>query len=61
LVFQKLKVNIKKIQFAQNSVKLLGLTVNGIPMEMKRNETLEFPRPRSIAELRRFLGLVGWF
>jgi RNase H-like domain found in reverse transcriptase/Reverse transcriptase (RNA-dependent DNA polymerase) len=68
-VFEKLKkhnlkVNVKKVQFAQNSVKLLGVTVNGkdkTPMEIKRNETLEFPRPRSVAELRRFLGLVGWF
>jgi hypothetical protein len=27
----------------------------------KKNETLEFQRPRTIKELRRFLGLAGWF
>jgi hypothetical protein len=28
---------------------------------LKKNEMLEFPRPRTIKELRRFLGLAGWF
>jgi Reverse transcriptase (RNA-dependent DNA polymerase) len=59
-----LKVNMKKVQFAQREVKLLGVTVNGkekIPIEIKRNEALEFPKPRCVSELRRFLGLAGWF
>lgn len=43
---------------------MLGLTVNGqerIPAEVKKNEALEFPRPKSFDELRRYLGLMGWF
>lgn len=28
---------------------------------IKKNETLEFPRPRCVAELRVFLGLMRWF
>lgn len=59
-----LKVNIKKTQFAVQEAKLLGLTINGkekIPLEVKKNEAMEFPRPKNTAELRRFLGLSGWF
>lgn len=45
-------------------VKILGVLVNGkdkIPNEIKKNEALSLPRPTSYGELRRFLGLVGWF
>lgn len=59
-----LKVNLKKIQFSQQEAKLLGVTINGkdkVPLEIKRNETLDFPRPKCDAELKRFLGLMGWF
>jgi hypothetical protein len=50
-------VNLKKVQFAQKEIKMLGLTVNGnerVPLVMKRNEALEFPRPRNVDELRRY-------
>jgi hypothetical protein len=30
------------------------------PAEVKKNEMLEFPRPKTIKELRRFLGLARW-
>jgi hypothetical protein len=29
--------------------------------EIKRNEALEYPEPKNISELRRFLGMTGWF
>lgn len=32
-----------------------------MPLEVKRKKTLEFPRPKCIAELRRFLGMTNWF
>lgn len=59
-----LKVNKKKVQFGMEEVKLLGLTVNGkekIPIEQKKNEALIYPEPQCFSELRRFLGLMGWF
>jgi hypothetical protein len=42
----------------------LGVTIDGNvkrPNEIKQNEALEYPSPKSISELRRFLGLSGWF
>jgi hypothetical protein len=59
-----MKVNKKRIQFSQKDVKLLGVKVNGrkkIPAEVKKNEMLEFPSPRTIREPRGFLGLARWF
>jgi hypothetical protein len=32
-----------------------------VPAEVKKDERLEFPKPRAIMEFRRFLGLAGWF
>lgn len=64
LANNNLRINTKKVQFGMGEVKLLGVTVNGqsrIPAEIKKNEALDFPRPRCIADLRRFLGLSGWF
>jgi hypothetical protein len=31
------------------------------PSEVKKNETLEVPIPKNVSEVRRFLGLSGWF
>ena len=59
-----LKINREKIQFALGEVELLGVKVNGreqTPNDIKKNEALVFPVPRNIKELRRFLGLAGWF
>lgn len=64
LIENNLKINVKKIQYNQSEVKMLGLIVNGkdkIPSEMKKNAALEYPRPRNITQLRRFLGLSNWF
>ncbi|KAF9760811.1 Retrovirus-related Pol polyprotein from transposon opus, partial [Nosema granulosis] len=59
-----LRVNPKKIQYKLDEVKLLGVTINGEdvrPNEIKKQETLEYRRPENVRELRRFLGLTGWF
>lgn len=64
LEVNKLRANPKKLQLAERSVKLLGATIDGIhltPGEIKKNEALEYPAPTTISELRRFLGLTGWF
>lgn len=55
---------IDETQFGMNEVKLLGVTINGqrqMPSEIKKAEALEYPQPENIPELRRFLGLTGWF
>ncbi|WUR04686.1 endonuclease [Vairimorpha necatrix] len=59
-----MKINISKIQFCKKEVKLLGVTLNGEDSqacEIKKNEALEYPAPANVSELRRFLGLTGWF
>ncbi|KAF9756151.1 Retrovirus-related Pol polyprotein from transposon 17.6, partial [Nosema granulosis] len=59
-----LRVNPNKIQYKLEEVKLLGVTINGEdvrPNEIKKQETLEYRRPENVKELRRFLGLTGWF
>lgn len=59
-----LKINKSKIQFALGEVELLGVKINGkeqTPNEIKKNETLTYPEPKNLKELRRFLGLAGWF
>ena len=60
----KMRVNPKKVQLSCESVKLLGVTIDGktmTPDEIKKNEALEYPIPKNVSELRRFLGLSGWF
>lgn len=59
-----LRVNRDKVQFAQGEVTVLGVKINGLtqtPNEEKRNEAILYPQPRNLKELRRFLGLAGWF
>lgn len=59
-----MQINVKKIQFGLNEVKILGVNVNGrekIPLEIKKNQAMEYKRPSNFTELRRFLGLAGWF
>lgn len=59
-----LKVNRTKMQLALGEVELLGVKINGLeqtPNEIKQNEALSYPKPANLKELRRFLGLAGWF
>jgi len=59
-----MRVNRDKIQWRKQEIKLLGVTINGREQEaseLKRNEALEYPSPTNITELRRFLGMTGWF
>ncbi|KAF9762689.1 Retrovirus-related Pol polyprotein from transposon 17.6 [Nosema granulosis] len=61
---KELKINPKKIQFRKREVELLGVTIDGYnrkPSEITKNEALEYRRPECVRELRRFLGLSGWF
>ena len=59
-----MKLNPNKIQFCEKEVKLLGIGLNGVditPSEIKKNKALEFPVPTGVSDVRRFLGLTGWF
>jgi len=68
-VFKRLKannmrINMEKLQLGLPEVKLLGVMIDGkaqTPVEIKKNEALAYPRPESIKDVRRFLGLAGWF
>jgi hypothetical protein len=64
LMENNIRLNKSKVQFRQEEVKLLGVTVNGRdmkPSKVNKNETLEVPIPKNVSEVRRFLGLSGWF
>lgn len=59
-----MRINKAKLRLGMEETKLLGVSINGkeqIPWEVKKNEALEYPIPKSMQELRRFLGLAGWF
>ncbi|KAF9758257.1 Retrovirus-related Pol polyprotein from transposon gypsy [Nosema granulosis] len=59
-----LKVNPGKIQYRKDEVELLGVTIDGYsrkPSEITKNEALEYKRPECVKDVRRFLGLAGWF
>lgn len=59
-----MRLNVGKIQFCKPKVKPLGVTLNGkdiIPSEIKKNEALELIKPECVTDVRRFLGLTGWF
>ncbi|KAI5191018.1 hypothetical protein NECID01_1248 [Nematocida sp. AWRm77] len=54
-----LRINIKKMRVARNSIRVLGMATDGIerePLEMKKNEALSFPKPEKVKDMRSFLG-----
>ncbi|KAG7301804.1 hypothetical protein JYU34_014833 [Plutella xylostella] len=69
LLFQKLKeygmlINTSKCVFGQSEVKFLGYTVSaaGIrPLDLKVQAIKDYPPPRNIKELRRFLGMMNFY
>jgi hypothetical protein len=59
-----LTLNSKKCSFGKTTLKYLGFIVgpNGIEMDKEKISALtEYPRPRNVKEVRRFLGLCGWY
>ncbi|XP_033224799.1 uncharacterized protein LOC117177867 [Belonocnema kinseyi] len=69
IVFQRLKdfalrLNISKCQFGKSELEFLGHLVNrdGVkPTPEKVQAIVQFPKRRTIVELRRFLGLVNFY
>lgn len=60
----KLTINLKKCQFFRNSLNYLGFVVDseGIKTDPKKvSAMVNFPRPRTYTELKRFLGMTGWY
>lgn len=59
------RVNPKKIQYCQNEVTVLGMSINvkeGIPFQENQKKIEEIiPKPKTLTELRSFLGSIGWF
>lgn len=68
-VFKRLRkhglaINLAKCVFGEKEVKYLGYTVNraGIKPLKERVEIIEnYPKPKNISELRRFLGVVNFY
>lgn len=65
-IFQEanLKLNIKKCKFFETSIEYLGYEIseNGVkPGKQKINAVLNFPEPKSVHEVRQFLGLCSYF
>ncbi|CAK9813145.1 Transposon Ty3-I Gag-Pol polyprotein [Anthophora plagiata] len=69
MLFSRLKehslsINVAKCIFAQNSVEYLGYKVNskGIaPLEERVKAIQTYPKPETLNELRRFLGVIGFY
>lgn len=64
LFHANLTVNIEKCEFGRATVKYLGKIVGGrrvCPVESKVEAITHFPVPTSCRELRRFLGMVGYY
>ncbi|KAF9761549.1 Retrovirus-related Pol polyprotein from transposon 17.6 [Nosema granulosis] len=59
-----LKVIPKKIQYRKEEAELIGVMIDGFkrkPAEITKNEAFEYKQSEFLRELRRFLGLAGWF
>ena len=60
----KLKIKLKKSKFFQKSVKFLGFTITNKgfhPMEDKVEAVSKFPTPKTVDNIRAFLGLAGYY
>lgn len=69
LLFTKLKeyglcINVEKCQFGKSSIEFLGfmLSKDGIkPLPDRVNCILDFPKPTTLTQLRRYLGLFNFY
>lgn len=59
-----LSINVEKCKFARASLKFLGYIVDreGLRTDPEKvTAILNFPRPKSFTELKRFIGLASWY
>lgn len=57
-------INPSKCVFAVEELEFLGYTINSkgiLPIQDKVKAVLNFPKPRTVVELRRFLGMVNFY
>lgn len=59
-----LTINFEKCEFCLPSLKYLGFLLDGEGLRTdpeKVSAMLNYPRPQTVTELKRFVGLVGWY
>ena len=59
-----LQLNLEKCAFGQPEVDFLGFRINESgfkPLEDKVKAIVEYPRPKTVEELRRFLGMINFY
>jgi len=64
LVGAGLKVNLEKTKFCQKELKYLGYVLDeeGLRTDpSKVTAVVNFPAPKTLRELRRFIGMCGWY
>lgn len=69
LVFQRLRdhglsINLPKCSFGVSEVNYLGYTINkhGVkPLEDRIKAIADYPKPKTIADLRKFLGIINFY
>ncbi|XP_075990207.1 uncharacterized protein LOC142985849 [Anticarsia gemmatalis] len=57
-------INLEKCTFKATSIEFLGyqVTTEGIrPLENKVQAIIEYPKPKNVSELRKFLGMVNFY
>ncbi|GBN28877.1 Transposon Ty3-G Gag-Pol polyprotein [Araneus ventricosus] len=66
-VFQRLKdyglkINIGKCVFGQETLQFLGFQISGVsPLPDKVKVLIEYPLPKTVDELRRFLAMLNFY
>ena len=60
----KITLNVGKCEFGKTSIKYLGfvITTNGVEVDRDKTSPIdEYPVPKTAREVKRFLGLAGWY
>lgn len=59
-----LTINMEKCQFCRHSLKYLGYIVDreGLKTDPEKVQAVsDFPKPTTVTQVKRFIGLVGWY